>query len=151
MIQRKPLLDKDRTFLRNSQCDNVSGQTAVCCTDTPLTVRSPNNNAGDGEHVPLPEPGVCGSSTQNRIFGGELAGLDEFPWMALMEFTKRKLRLYLFCFCTFVDKRPNETNVHSADKRKTFACGGVLISERYVVTAAHCVSARALQNMRWEM
>lgn len=91
LIQRNPLSARDREFLRNSQCDVLDGQYAVCCTDAALTVRSPNDNVGGGGGlVPLPDPGICGSSTQNRIIGGKETGLDEFPWMALMEFTKRE-------------------------------------------------------------
>lgn len=38
----------------------------------------------------LPEPGVCGIDTSNRIYGGEVTKLDEFPWMALIEYSKRE-------------------------------------------------------------
>lgn len=45
----------------------------------------------------------------SRIVGGDEAGVDEFPWMAKLIYFKR------------------------------FYCGGMLINDRYVLTAAHCV------------
>lgn len=86
--QSRPLRIIDIEFLRKSQCNSVNNHTVFCCTDPTLRGRSLNRNAPS--EVLLPEPGICGSSTQNRIVGGEEAGLDEFPWMALLEFTKCK-------------------------------------------------------------
>lgn len=58
---------------------------------------------------------VCGkNSASNRIFDGEATQLDEFPWMALLEYRDRR-------------------------GRTSHSCGGMLISSRYVLTAAHCV------------
>ncbi|XP_049871206.1 serine protease hepsin-like [Pectinophora gossypiella] len=52
----------------------------------------------------------CGERNEvSRIVGGEEAGVDEFPWMAKLTYFKR------------------------------FYCGGMLINDRYVLTAAHCV------------
>ncbi|KAI5646906.1 trypsin domain-containing protein [Phthorimaea operculella] len=52
----------------------------------------------------------CGNRHEaSRIVGGVEAGIDEFPWMARLTYFKR------------------------------FYCGGMLINDRYVLTAAHCV------------
>ncbi|KAF2898008.1 hypothetical protein ILUMI_08173 [Ignelater luminosus] len=59
----------------------------------------------------LPDKDVCGKQDeQQRIYGGTEASIGEFPWLALLE--------------------SNENG---------FICGGVLINNRYVLTAAHCI------------
>ncbi|XP_058117983.1 CLIP domain-containing serine protease B4-like [Anopheles ziemanni] len=69
--------------------------------------------ANTGNSV-LPEPPHCGIQLTDRIFGGQPTQLDEFPWAVLIEYQK-----------------PNG--------RYGFHCGGSLINERYVLTAAHCI------------
>lgn len=44
----------------------------------------------------LPQPLVCGSFIDPRISGGEETEISEFPWMALIEHTRRENQL----FCT---------------------------------------------------
>ncbi|XP_026330491.1 transmembrane protease serine 9-like [Hyposmocoma kahamanoa] len=52
----------------------------------------------------------CGERNEvSRVVGGDEAGIDEFPWMAKLTYFKK------------------------------FYCGGMLINDRYVLTAAHCV------------
>ena len=52
----------------------------------------------------------CGERNDaTRIVGGQAAGINEFPWMARLSYFNR------------------------------FYCGGTLINDRYVLTAAHCV------------
>lgn len=43
----------------------------------------------------LPEPGTCGSHLANRIVGGEETEITEFPWMVLIEYTKRKFSIFI--------------------------------------------------------
>ncbi|XP_011193844.2 serine protease easter [Zeugodacus cucurbitae] len=75
----------------------------------------PKNKRGE-----LPLPPNCGkTSLAGRIFGGVATDIDEFPWTSLLIYTK-----------------PNG--------EKSFHCGASLINDRYVVTAAHCVSKEAL-------
>lgn len=38
----------------------------------------------------LPEPGKCGVDTSDRIYGGSEADIDEFPWMTINKYSKRK-------------------------------------------------------------
>ncbi|KAJ2946089.1 hypothetical protein O0L34_g5008 [Tuta absoluta] len=62
-------------------------------------------------------PEELGISLDNRIAGGKRTDLYQFPWTVLLKAT--------FDYGT---------------KQSTFNCGGSLISSRYVLTAAHCVS-----------
>lgn len=55
----------------------------------------------------------CGRTPGDRVAGGNETALGELPWMALLRF----------------DAPGDE-----------FKCGGSLISNRYVLTATHCVN-----------
>ncbi|XP_072929945.1 CLIP domain-containing serine protease HP8-like [Epargyreus clarus] len=57
----------------------------------------------------------CGYSAADRIIGGMNASLGQFPWIVRLGYT-------------FQD-----------DDEIDFMCGGALVSDRHVLTAAHCV------------
>lgn len=38
----------------------------------------------------LPKPPNCGVDVEDRIFGGTKTMIDEFPWFALLKYSKRK-------------------------------------------------------------
>lgn len=133
---------EERDFLRLSACTGaVSGrQPFVCCPDkdnrfankdpgavttgpsvptppspvTPLVIDTENRAEVAGGNLPNPNKNECGISIGMRIYGGENADIDEFPWLAMLQYE----------------------NFRSERK---FSCGGSLINNRYVVTAAHCV------------
>lgn len=146
LLQTAPFDPQAVDFLRRSHCGFVGREARVCCLiqnpqlnnpprdelsstsnlrptpniEEPIT---PDNNYANLQYYLSNNtllPTDCGKELSQRIFGGEKTDLDEFPWMALLEYAT-----------------PNG---------KRTACGGVLISRRYVVTAAHCLTAKNLQN-----
>ncbi|XP_019553316.3 CLIP domain-containing serine protease B4 [Aedes albopictus] len=81
-----------------------------------IAVAAPTSNSSDSvwAEYKLPKPGVCGVSFSDRIRGGEKTALNAFPWAAVLGVKYR-------------NREPN------------FMCGGSLISDRFVLTAGHCM------------
>ncbi|XP_055915547.1 serine protease grass-like [Eupeodes corollae] len=67
--------------------------------------------------IAILERTTCGKSDADRVANGEDANLSEYPWMALI--------------------------VYFDGISRTLDCGGTLIHERYVLTAAHCIRANS--------
>ncbi|XP_034938681.1 CLIP domain-containing serine protease 2-like [Chelonus insularis] len=126
LLQTQPLTRLVFDKLREAQCGFEGRDPKVCCVQTsidptPATPTEPtewNNQETNINSRSNLLPEVCGRDLSLRIVGGERADLDEFPWMALLEYQK-----------------PNG---------RSTACGGVLISHRYVLTAAHCIKGKDL-------
>lgn len=98
-------------YLRSLQCQNGNGQYPhVCCVfndydqwqlNHPTQQLSPNAIRGRPDNrrnsVQLPGLGVCGlTSLAHRIYGGDETQLDDYPWMALLEYAPR------MCFVRFL-------------------------------------------------
>ncbi|XP_050544574.1 venom protease-like [Daktulosphaira vitifoliae] len=129
-------------FLRKSMC-GYEGKTPKVCCELESILSNVNNNKTDDKneetntkkflsitenvsmnksesYSKLPSTSSCGritSSPKFRIIGGHPAELGNWPWIAALGY-----------------KTINETN-----NRIDWLCGGTLISDRYVVTAALCV------------
>uniref|UniRef100_A0A1L8DQG0 CLIP domain-containing serine protease n=2 Tax=Nyssomyia neivai TaxID=330878 RepID=A0A1L8DQG0_9DIPT len=110
--KKQPLSDDDKKFLREHQCGPNIRKITVCCE-----VQINSNFGQVSNLLPSPEQGNCGADLSERIHGGNKTKIDEFPWMALLQYKKPGNRL-------------------------GFHCGGVLINNRYVLTASHCVNGK---------
>ncbi|XP_005185513.2 serine protease easter [Musca domestica] len=114
------LTDVNRKFLADSQCgvdgtqESAAKKILVCCPERFRNNRSSNSLKDPTPGNQLPQPGECGKNLSKRILGGNVTEIDEFPWMALIQYK-------------------------TAPDRFGFYCGGSLINSRYVLTAGHCL------------
>ncbi|CAH0558761.1 unnamed protein product [Brassicogethes aeneus] len=112
-------------FLKDSYC-GYDRTALVCCGSVanyesrlsfqPLSSTSSSAINNNNRNSILPDRSICGIQSDNKILGGEKTGLEEYPWMALLQYRKNR-------------RGPLKSS-----------CGGALISSRYVLTAAHCVT-----------
>lgn len=105
LFQKRSLSQEDRQYLSASQCGFQDNKPLVCCkaeNDVPKPIFNVqlNSQQTDRQYQSttqqsssglLPKPGVCGFDASDRIFGGERTKIDEYPWMALLQYTKRKI------------------------------------------------------------
>ncbi|KAF5298244.1 hypothetical protein FQR65_LT09755 [Abscondita terminalis] len=124
-------------FAQQSQC-GYDNKPLVCCGSTafPLPTTTPDifnffkkpdvDQSVILSHFntkSLPDRTVCGLEKESkRVIGGTVAELDEFPWMAALEY-KSKL----------------------TGENSGIRCGGSLINNRYILTAAHCILDKEFQ------
>ncbi|KAM3962498.1 bzArgOEtase [Aphomia sociella] len=112
-------------LLRNLHCGFERDNPKICCP--PEFGATPSGGGAGRTEDPvslLPGYNVCGIQNEDKIVGGTQADIDEHPWMALLRYDK-----------------PTGWG---------FYCGGVLISSRYVMTAAHCVKGEDLP-VNWRL
>ncbi|XP_053691721.1 CLIP domain-containing serine protease B4-like [Sabethes cyaneus] len=115
-ITRKSMIfSSDLQYILTSQCGFRSNEPRLCCpaTKPPSANFQPNTKVRKSR---LPEAPDCGIQYTNRIIGGERTSVTDFPWTARIQHYDHNFEEY------------------------GFHCGGSLINNRYVLTAAHCVS-----------
>ncbi|XP_041673578.1 serine protease 7-like [Drosophila eugracilis] len=130
-LMKRSLTDSERQFIRASRCPSDQGnQVYFCCTQDKGYLRippvPPPTTAFAYDPNLVPGKNICGGDVvQTQILGGDEALRTEFPWMVLLEY-------------------------HNGDDINTH-CAGSLISNQYVITAAHCLdeeSKRSPGNLR---
>ena len=77
IFNQKPLTPAKADFLRNHSCGFQGSIPKVCCVVSAELVE-PNSL--------LPDPSSCGHLIDAKIIGGKQTAIDEFPWMALLEY-----------------------------------------------------------------
>uniref|UniRef100_U5ET91 CLIP domain-containing serine protease n=1 Tax=Corethrella appendiculata TaxID=1370023 RepID=U5ET91_9DIPT len=97
-------------FVKNSRCGVNNGRTLVCCPT--LT----DSNQVSSRLAKLPGIDECGAAgIQDRIVGGEITPLGEYPWMARLGYDRGL-------------------------KGFAYSCGGSIINNKHIITAAHCIT-----------
>jgi secreted trypsin-like serine protease len=124
LFERRPISSTTADFLRRSNCGFAGQVPKVCCPTGSALGVAPADMTPVRSDL-LPDKDTCGIDTTKKIYGGQKTDLDEFPWMALIEYEKAK-------------------------GVRGFECGGVLISKKYVLTAAHCIKGKALPKT-WKL
>lgn len=104
-ILKRKVTTSERNLLQRSQCGWDDNIPRVCCANTDVryptpgftnvrpisNVNQPTTGTTTVNRSPLlPTVGHCGIQIGNRIFGGKSTQLDEFPWLALLRYLKRK-------------------------------------------------------------
>ncbi|XP_026316063.1 phenoloxidase-activating enzyme-like [Hyposmocoma kahamanoa] len=119
---KPPISQESITFVQNSRCQGAD-RYSVCCGPPPNSTPKPISNCKDQSSTAPPDPasGCCGKQGKwgDRIIGGNVTNIDEYPWLALIEYSK--------------------------NNKVKLLCGGVLISNRYALTAGHCVVGDVLK------
>jgi len=139
LLKQRPLQPQTIAELRQAQCGFEGTNPKVCCPQPPeeevglqntpseedIMKSQAMTQASASESHPsdrLLGADECGIDNSQRIWGGNRTDLEQYPWAALLQY-------------------------QISARVKRFACGGALITKRYVLTAAHCLSRDNLRRM----
>ncbi|ALC46395.1 CG30098 [Drosophila busckii] len=108
----------------SAQSGGNSGGPSTARTKAPVTVRQATmdlKRIDPSGMALLNSVTDCGKKSNIKLSGGEVTRIGEFPWLALLKY---------------------ETT------GRPFLCGGSLISDQFVLTAAHCVASGKIIGVR---
>lgn len=125
----RPLSWENREFLKSSRC-SASGHRFCCAKEMDSTTAPPIPGYMKNLLKFLPQPPHCGGDSQDRIFGGSITKINEYPWTVLLKHEKRENcdEREIFDWINL------ENYHHKADGSSGFHCSGTLINNRYVIT-----------------
>jgi Regulatory CLIP domain of proteinases/Trypsin len=121
LLKKKSMTLEELEFLKQSQCGFENRSPLVCCASGATPVESKQKNQAIHANL-LPTFEKCGASLSDRIVGGRNAKVDEYPWLALIEYVETKT------------------------KKQGFHCGGSLITDHFTLTAAHCLLGKMIPS-----
>ncbi|KAJ8960286.1 hypothetical protein NQ318_004011 [Aromia moschata] len=112
----KPLTKATVNKLMQYLCGYQESIAQVCCPPETIVIEGedalPDVTGHSNLRLLPPDCGLI--ETESRIRNGENAELLEFPWMAILSY--------------------------NTSKGVKFNCGGSIINENYILTAAHCIA-----------
>lgn len=110
-----------QSYIYHSKCKSLNPRYVCCPTNNAPSRDMVTPSTTSGHDLPNPNNRECGLQDVPKIFGGKTTQFEEFPWTVQLQYR--------------------------SGSELTRNCGGTLISNRYVVTAAHCVDKAAIRSV----